>query len=83
MKKGGWQRSLIDATVLWMAVFPAIRVLADLVRARSFDLSGAGYFWAFAFRGDWDSIAVSLAYLAVFIGLTAAILRFSGKTLFS
>lgn len=83
MKKGGWQRSLIDATVLWMAVFPAIRVLADLVRARSFDLSGAGYFWAFAFRGDWGSIAVSLAYLAVFIGLTAAILRFSGKTLFS
>ena len=83
MKKGGWQRSLIDATVLWMAVSPAMRVLADLVRARSLDVSGAGDFWAFAFRGDWGHIAVSLAYLAVFIGLTAAILRFSGKTLFS
>ncbi|WP_159982638.1 MULTISPECIES: hypothetical protein [unclassified Novosphingobium] len=83
MKKGGWQRSLIDAALLWMAVFPAIRVLADLVKARSFDLSGAGYFWAFAFRGDWSHIAVSLAYLAFFVAVTAALLRYSGKTLFS
>ncbi|MFC0202970.1 hypothetical protein [Novosphingobium soli] len=83
MKKGGWQRSLIDAALLWVAVFPAIKVLAELVRARSFDLSGAGYFWAFAFRGSWGEIAISLAYLALYIGLTAAILRFSGKTLFS
>ncbi len=83
MKKGGWQRSLIDAAVLWMAVFPAVKVLADLVRVRAFDLSGAGYYWAFAFRGNWSDIAVSLAYLAVYIGLTAAILRYSGKTLFS
>lgn len=83
MKKGGWQRSLIDATVLWMAVFPAIKVLADLVRARSLDLSGAGYFWAFAFRGSWTDIAFNLGCLAIFVGLTAALLRFSGKTLFS
>ncbi|MFC3214157.1 MULTISPECIES: hypothetical protein [Novosphingobium] len=83
MRKGGWQRSLIDATVLWMAVFPAIKVLADLVRARSVDLSGAGYFWAFAFRGSWTDIGISLAYLAIYVGLTAAVLRYSGKTLFS
>ncbi|PNU04630.1 hypothetical protein [Novosphingobium guangzhouense] len=83
MKKGGWQRSLIDAAMLWMAVFPAIKVFADLVRGRSFDLSGAGYYWAFAFRGSWGDIAISLAYIAVYVGLTAAILRYSGKTLFS
>lgn len=83
MKKGGWQRPLLDAAVLWMAVFPVLSILAEHLRARSLNLSGASYFWAYAFRGDWGRIFVNLGLLALFIALTAAILRFSGKRLFS
>lgn len=83
MKKAGWQRSLIDATLLWMAIFPVIKILADLARARSFDLSGTGYFWSFAFRGAWAQIAISLAYLAFYILVTAGLLRVSRKKLFN
>ncbi len=83
MKKGGWQRSLVDATLLWMAVFPVVVVLANLARGHTLDLSGAGYFWAYAFRGDWSAILFDLAWLGLYIVLTAAILRFSGKKLFS
>lgn len=81
MKKGAWQRSLINALVLWMVIFPVMKILADLVRARSFDLSGAGYFWSFAFRGNWTNIGVSLAYIALWIAVTAGILRVSRKSL--
>lgn len=83
MKKGAWQRSLIDAAVLWMIVFPAMRILADLARERSFDLAGAGYFWSFAFRGGWTDIGISLAYIALWIAVTAGILRVSRKSLFN
>ena len=83
MSKGGWQRPLVDATVLWMAVFPVLSIFADLLRARSLNLSGATYFWAYAFRGDWGRIIVNLGLLAIFVVLTAAVLRFTGRRLFA
>lgn len=83
MKSGGWGRSLVDAVILWMAIFPLVVVLANLARTHSLDPSGAGYFWAYAFRGEWSNILFDLAWLGLYIGVTAALLRFTGKKLFS
>ncbi|MBT0671263.1 hypothetical protein HT136_23100 [Novosphingobium profundi] len=66
-----------------MGVFPAIFVFAELVARRSIDLSGARYYWAFAFRGSWLNIGMSLGYIAIFVVLTAGLLRLTRKSLFT
>ncbi|QVM86379.1 hypothetical protein HT578_21165 [Novosphingobium decolorationis] len=66
-----------------MAVFPAIFVFAELVQRRSIDLSSSRYYWAFAFRGTWLNIGISLGYLGIFVFLTAGILRMTRKSLFT